>query len=135
MAARRNFGMARPRGKAIRIRDPETFSVWLEYAPRGDWACYWEGDLGAARQGFGVPLPARNMAHWLGTMAQRACTDGRVLLLQSRVAPGFFRYYAITRNNTGPVPPAAKGGRAYVAQRTRTAAAASPSRLVDARAA
>lgn len=115
MATRRNFGGARSRGRALRIRDPETFSVWLDFAPRGDWACYWEGDLGAARQGYGVPEAARKMAQLLGAMAQRACDDRRVVLLQSRSAPGFFRYYAITRNNTGQPPKMARAGHARVA--------------------
>ena len=96
----------------IYIADGEALTYWLETAPKGEWACYWRGDLHAARYGMEFMPEARvRLARQIGSAAWKAYEDKRVCLVQGRYGKMGFQYFAVKRADPYPIPRAARGGR------------------------
>ena len=96
----------------VMIESPDHLAQWVKFAARGDWACYWTGNLAADREFPPPGVPGRlraGRADLLARGAWHAQEAGLVLLLQGpRNERGERRYYAVKRK-----PPV----RPYVAQR------------------
>jgi hypothetical protein len=77
--------------------EPAIFCLWVEDAPPGEWAVYWEGDLNQTRFGSPDISEARTRtARIQGQTVWSAYENGRVRLFQQRKGRGF-RYLAVKR--------------------------------------
>ena len=80
--------------------DSRVLGDWLRQARVGDVFEYHRGLLNADRTGFGqvADEAAREVLDRLANMALRLAAEGRVHLLQRRLAPGAFSYLAVARS-------------------------------------
>jgi hypothetical protein len=100
------------KGRPINLADLGALSYWLDTAPKGEWACYWRGDLAMSREGgLMIPQGRTMLARQLGKALWESYELGRVCLVQARYGTAGFAYFAVKRDNPYPVPAAALGGR------------------------
>jgi hypothetical protein len=75
------------------------FQAWLRQAARGEWFEYHRGLL-APDRAAGVsrhPVPVQMALNELADLVFSAAATGRVCLVQRRVGPHTFAYYAVSR--------------------------------------
>lgn len=82
------------------VVDARVFGAWLRRARAGDAFEYHRGLLTADRTAFGqvADEATRKALDRLADMALRLAAEGRVHLLQRRLAPGAFSYLAVARS-------------------------------------
>lgn len=87
--------------------DNRVLAAWLHQARAGDVFEYHRGLLIADR-GPLASEPARTSVDRLADRAYRLAAEGRVHLVQRRLAPGAFSYLAVARTPTTPQRPEAR---------------------------
>lgn len=77
--------------------EPATFVLWVEDAPPGEWAVYWEGDLNQTRfGGVDISETRTRLARIQGQTVWRRYEAGDIWLFQRRKGRGF-QYLAVKR--------------------------------------
>jgi nucleotide-binding universal stress UspA family protein len=89
--------------------DSSVLGAWLQQARAGDVFEYHRGLLTVDRTAFGQlsSEAARVALDRLADLALRLAAEGRVHLMQRRLAPGAFAYLAVARSPATPQHPEA----------------------------